>query len=80
MNIDFRAWPPDVAKAVSFTLLCVLTAYIAPRDASLPIALDPGAPEDEWPAYGRDPGGMRFSPLAEITPANVGESLPGARG
>lgn len=26
----------------------------------------------EWPTYGHDPGGMRFSPLTEITPDNVG--------
>ncbi|MGO9256483.1 MAG: pyrroloquinoline quinone-dependent dehydrogenase [Bryobacteraceae bacterium] len=25
----------------------------------------------EWPTYGHDPGGMRFSPLTEIKPANV---------
>jgi len=25
----------------------------------------------EWPTYGHDPGGMRFSPLTELTPANV---------
>ncbi len=25
----------------------------------------------EWPTYGHDSGGMRFSPLAQITPANV---------
>ena len=24
-----------------------------------------------WPAYGRDPGGMRYSPLVQITPTNV---------
>jgi quinoprotein glucose dehydrogenase len=31
------------------------------------------APYDgEWRAYGRDPGGTRFSPLAQLTPANVG--------
>jgi quinoprotein glucose dehydrogenase len=31
------------------------------------------APElsKEWPTYGHDSGGMRFSPLTEITPANV---------
>src|ERR1700676_2796944 len=28
-------------------------------------------PAKEWPTYGHDPGGMRFSPLTEITPANV---------
>jgi quinoprotein glucose dehydrogenase len=27
----------------------------------------------EWPTYGHDPGGTRFSPLTQITPANVGE-------
>ena len=26
---------------------------------------------EDWPAYGRDPGGARFSPLAQITRANV---------
>ena len=29
------------------------------------------APSTEWPTYGHDPGGMRYSPLAEITPSNV---------
>ena len=27
----------------------------------------------EWPTYGHDPGGMRFSPVAQLTPANVGQ-------
>src|SRR5689334_18351129 len=27
----------------------------------------------EWPTYGHDSGGMRFSPLTQITPANVGK-------
>ena len=27
----------------------------------------------EWPSYGGDIGGMRYSPLDEITPANVGQ-------
>ena len=30
-------------------------------------------PSKEWPTYGHDPGGMRFSPLTEITPANVSQ-------
>ena len=29
-------------------------------------------PDDEWPAYGRDPGGQRFSPLTAINRENVG--------
>ena len=28
-------------------------------------------PPGEWHAYGRDPGGVRHSPLGQITPANV---------
>lgn len=27
---------------------------------------------EDWPAFGNDQGGTRFSPLADITPANVG--------
>jgi quinoprotein glucose dehydrogenase len=33
-------------------------------------APNPQSPGD-WPAYGRDPGGARFSPLTQITRANV---------
>ena len=29
------------------------------------------APQDDWPNFGRDPGGARYSPLTQITPANV---------
>ena len=27
----------------------------------------------EWRTYGHDPGGMRFSPVTQITPANVSQ-------
>jgi quinoprotein glucose dehydrogenase len=30
-------------------------------------------PPGDWPAYGRDPGGARFSPLTQITRANVAQ-------
>ena len=30
-------------------------------------------PDTGWPAYGGDEGGTRYSPLAQITPSNVGE-------
>ena len=33
----------------------------------------PPAVSREWPTYGHDPGGMRFSPLTQLTPANVGQ-------
>jgi quinoprotein glucose dehydrogenase len=32
---------------------------------------EPAIPASDWPAYGRDAGGSRFSPLAEINRANV---------
>ena len=32
-----------------------------------------GAPDAGWPAYGGDGGGTRFSPLSQITPANVAD-------
>ena len=37
--------------------------------------LAPTAPRaaDEWAAYGRDPGGQRFSPLRQVNRANVAE-------
>ena len=38
-----------------------------------PGARVPSVPaENEWRTYGHDPGGQRFSPLTQITPANVG--------
>src|SRR5688500_6588996 len=39
------------------------------------LATPPPAPAaaaaNDWPTYNRDPGGPRFSPLTDITPANV---------
>jgi glucose dehydrogenase len=31
----------------------------------------PSVSSGDWPVYGRDPGGQRFSPLTDITPDNV---------
>jgi len=46
----------------------------SPADAPLTpqAATDVRQKSGEWPSYGRDPGGQRFSPLTQITPANVG--------
>jgi quinoprotein glucose dehydrogenase len=33
----------------------------------------PAAASTEWPTYGHDSGGQRFSPLTQITPSNVGQ-------
>jgi len=32
---------------------------------------EPAGSAGEWQAYGRDPGGQRFSPLAQVSPQNV---------
>jgi quinoprotein glucose dehydrogenase len=31
----------------------------------------PASADEEWRAYGHDPGGMRFSSLTQINPSNV---------
>ena len=33
----------------------------------------PTDPSNEWPTYGHDPGGLRYSPLTQISPANVAQ-------
>ncbi len=42
---------------------------IAALAASLPLAAQP--PRADWPSYGGDPGGSRWSPLAQVTRENV---------
>jgi len=45
----------------------------APEKKAASPAVTPAnyAESKEWPTYGHDPGGMRYSPLKLITPANV---------
>lgn len=57
-------------------LLAAAACGPAPQlaDAAAPVQRAPveGAMAgEEWSAFGHDPGGSQFSPLAEITPANV---------
>ncbi len=48
--------------------LCALALLACEK----PVAVDLSGPTAEWPEYGNDKGGMRYSPLTQITPANVG--------
>jgi quinoprotein glucose dehydrogenase len=48
-------------------LLALALAACGPR----PIQRDSSAPVEEWPTYGNDPGSSRYSPLTEVTKANV---------
>ena len=61
-----RAFIPVVA------LLTVAGGLYSTPGAQAP---KPGAAggSTEWPTYGHDPGGKRFSPLTQMTPANVGQ-------
>jgi quinoprotein glucose dehydrogenase len=59
----------------------VLTALAVSLSASVAVEYGVHAQSDaarraaskEWPTYGHDPDATRFSPLTEITPANVGD-------
>jgi quinoprotein glucose dehydrogenase len=55
-----------------------LTALLALLLSAAPVlaAPEPKTTDDEWPIYGRDAGGSRFSPLDEITPSNVAKLAP----
>src|SRR4029079_15059806 len=52
-----------VGVAASAAVAVVLAQSAAPGAAT--------AASKEWPTFGHDSGGMRFSPLTEITPDNV---------
>ena len=61
-----------VGLIATFTLGIFLAPRAAPEGEW---GADRAAPPDRrvanWPAYGRDSGGTRYSPLAQITRANV---------
>jgi quinoprotein glucose dehydrogenase len=52
-----------------FGLLAALCGGCGERDSQTP---PPRGPSQDWPDYGGDAGGSRYSPLDDITPANVG--------
>jgi quinoprotein glucose dehydrogenase len=51
----------------------VLAAALVAGFAALLCSQTAELSSKEWPTYGHDSGGMRFSPLTEITPENVGQ-------
>ena len=55
-------------------LLNTKTLLLAAAGAAL--IAGPAARADEWGSYGRDPAGTRFSPLTQVTPANVAQLKP----
>ena len=51
---------PLLITGLILTLACIATAANPPGDST-----------DDWPSYGHDPGGMRYSPLMQINRENV---------
>src|SRR5262245_65884877 len=51
--------------------LVALGSWEAVRNSS--VAAVGAKQESDWPAYGRDPGGSRYSPLSQINRGNVGQ-------
>ena len=56
-----------VAMAVAAVVLSQRDRVLSQSKPAVP------APSQEWPTYNHDPGGARFSPLTQISPANVGQ-------
>src|SRR5947209_18079257 len=58
-------------------LLSILVSILVIQAVAVALAQSNGgqtaAASKEWPTYGHDAGGMRFSPLTQITPANVSQ-------
>jgi len=52
--------------------VAIVSSALALACGDAPPARAPGAPAAGWSHWGGDAGGTRFSPLDEITPANVG--------
>ena len=53
------------------TLVVAGVIVLARGDALLARQGGGSSVASEWPTYGHDAGGLRFSPLAQVTPANV---------
>ena len=61
-----------ICATLAISLAGVGILYGQSKQAAAP-ALTPEkyASSTEWPTYGHDAGGMRFSPLKEITPSGL---------
>lgn len=62
---------PMTGTLAGLVLLGVAAASAGVLGQRPAAAAAPGSADADWPTYNRDPGATRFSPLAEITPANV---------
>src|SRR6516162_4467957 len=63
----------SIGIAAIFLACSVIGVSYAQRNSATPIMPANYATSTEWPTYGHDSGGMRFSPLTQITAANVSQ-------
>ncbi len=63
-------------KQTGATLVCLAALPLLAAAQGAPGGGAAGGGGGDWPAYGRDAGGSRYSPLAQITRANVGRLRP----
>jgi quinoprotein glucose dehydrogenase len=71
---DFNGRIAAMPRAFGLLLVVAIAFSVAgDLDAVVPSSQEEKAYETEWPTYGHDDGGMRFSPVAQLTPANVGQ-------
>src|SRR5579859_5214571 len=69
-----------LTNAPSWTVFCAavavavpVTLLVAQSTRNPSVTPEQYASSPEWPTYGHDAGGMRYSPLTTITPANVSQ-------
>ena len=61
-------------RVVPGVLVCAAVAsYSLAVSGQQRRATRPATTASEWPTYGHDPGGMRYSPVSQLTPGNVGQ-------
>src|SRR5262245_23925423 len=65
---EHRAWAGGILAVIA---LAALGSWKAVTNSL--IAAGAAKQEGDWPAYGRDPGGSRYSPLSQINRGNVGQ-------
>ncbi|MFL5559850.1 MAG: pyrroloquinoline quinone-dependent dehydrogenase [Gemmatimonadaceae bacterium] len=62
---------PVARRVLAVVIALGLTVVVPACAAHRAIPAGAPLPDNDWPAYGRDRGGERFSPLAQIDRANV---------
>jgi len=70
----WASWRPVCERVHRLTRLvgvCVCLSVVLLSDWGAAHAAPSESSVEEWPTYGRDPGGSRYSPLTQITRDNV---------